>query len=109
MNRLLTMIDREVSQEDVARAVDIPINLRLAARTSKNFGSTQSAMNITANSARFAGVFLRAQDNPTPGILACFVDEMLAEAVVRPCAHCSCDLGADAPLPTSDHPLGAEF
>ena len=103
------MIDREVSQEDVARAVDIPINLGLATRTSKNFGSAQSTMDVAAASTRFAGVFLCAQDDPAPGIFARLVNEMLAEAVVRPCAHRSCSLGADTPFPAPDHPLGAEL
>ena len=76
------MIDHEVSQEDVVRAVDIPINLRLATRTSKNFVSTQSMMNTAAVTTCLAGIFLRAQDDTAPRILARLMNEMLAKAVM---------------------------
>ena len=41
-------------------------------------------MDISAASARLAGVLLRTQDDPTPRMLSRLVNQLLAETVVRP-------------------------
>src|SRR3954471_980491 len=99
----------KIAQEDVTRAVDIPVEFRPAPRTAKHLGSTQATMNMTARSTRLARVLLRANNHSTPRILSRLVDQMLAETEVGPREHCACSLGMDASLSAPNHVLCAKL
>ena len=76
------MIDSEVAQENNAGSIDVPVKLRCAIQAVEDLGSTQTMVDVTTTSTCLAGVLFCAQDDLTPRVFTCLVDEMLAEAVV---------------------------
>jgi hypothetical protein len=76
------LIYGEVTKEDIACTIDIPVNISHATRAAEHLGSTQAMVDAAATSTCLTGVLLCAENDLAPGMFMHLVDKMLAEAIV---------------------------
>src|SRR5579862_418733 len=99
----------QVSKEDVARRVEVSIDLEAAARTPEDLAAAETMVDAATATAGLARVGLVDEDDAAPGVLARLGHQPLAEAVVCPGDHGAHGLAAQSALAPPDHALLLEL